>query len=64
MCIVAWSCAPNAGQTFTAKRSDAQMCSATCRTARHIRRHAPLPITAFDEDLAAVEIALARALRD
>jgi hypothetical protein len=51
------------GRTFTAKRADAKMCSATCRTARHIRRHAP-PITALDEDLAAVERALVKALRD
>jgi hypothetical protein len=52
------------GKTFSAKRTDAVMCSAACRTARHVRLHAPLPITAFDEDLRAAEIALARALRD
>jgi hypothetical protein len=29
----------------------------------HVRRYAPLPITALDEDLAAVERALVRALK-
>ena len=52
------------GQTFTAKRSDARMCSARCRTARYDRRHAPLPVTAWDEELAAAERALVKALRD
>jgi hypothetical protein len=52
------------GATFTAKRNDAQMCSARCRTARHVRRYAPLPITALDPDLAAVERALVKALAD
>jgi hypothetical protein len=52
------------GQTFAAKRADAEMCSARCRTARHVRRYAPLPITALDEDLRAAEIALMRALKD
>jgi hypothetical protein len=52
------------GQTFAAKRADAEMCSARCRTARHIRLHPPPPITAWDEDLAAVERVLVKALRD
>jgi hypothetical protein len=49
-------------RTFTAMRDDAVTCSNTCRSARHRRRSAPLP--AWDEDLRAAEIALAKALRD
>jgi hypothetical protein len=42
--------------------ADVWLCAAECgrHTARHVRRYASLPVTALDEELVAIEVALAR----